>query len=83
MTPVTQPDTIGPMTTDLLAQLRKDTAATARLVERRDPLIVEARRAGETWRAIADAAGLTELATRNAARRANGGELPTPRVDIR
>ena len=79
MTPVTQPATIDPMTeTDPLAQLRKDTAAAAKLADRRDTLIVQARRAGTTWRAIAEAAGLTELATRQAATRSNGGVLPTP-----
>ena len=78
-TPVTQPATIDPMTeTDPLAQLRKDTAAAAKLADRRDDLIVKARRAGCTWRAIADAVDLTELAVRKAATRANDGVLPTP-----
>lgn len=76
---MTQADTVTGMTsTDPLAQLRKDTAAAARLAERRDHLIVDARRVGVTWRAIADAVGMTELATRNAAARANGGQLPAP-----
>lgn len=73
---MTQPDTLTTM--DPLAQLRKDTAAAAKLSDRRDPLIVAARRAGVTWRAIADAVDLTELAVRQAATRANGGVLPTP-----
>ena len=64
--------------TDPLEQLRKDTATAARLAGRRDTLIAQARRAGATWRAIAEACGLTELATRNAAARGNGGELPQP-----
>ena len=79
MTSVTQPATIDAMSDDnILARLRKDTAAAARLAERRDPQIVEARRAGNTWRVIAEAAGLTELATRKAAVRGNDGVLPTP-----
>lgn len=76
---MTQAATVTRMTnTDPLEQLRKDTASAARLADRRDRLIVEARRAGCTWRAIADAVGMTELATRNAATRANDGQLPTP-----
>ena len=65
---------------DPLEQLRKDTASATRLADRRDRLIVQARQGGATWRAIADAVGMTELATRNAATRANGGELPTPKA---
>ena len=62
-----------------LALLRKDTAAARRLADRRDTLIADARRDGVTWREIAAAAGLTDLATRHAAIRGNGGVLPTPR----
>lgn len=62
-----------------LAILRKDTAAARRLAARRDTLIADARRDGTIWREIAAAAGLTELATRQAATRGNGGVLPTPR----
>lgn len=76
MNALTQPDTLSAM--DSLDQLRKDTAAAAKLAARRDGLIVAARRAGTTWRAIAEAANLTELATRQAATRSNGGVLPTP-----
>lgn len=65
--------------TDPLTQLRKDTAAATRLADRRDRLIVQARQGGATWRAISDAVGMTELATRNAAARANDGQLPAPR----
>lgn len=64
--------------TSTLDQLREDTAAAAKLADRRDDLIVTARRAGTTWRAIAEAVGMTELAVRQAATRANGGVLPTP-----
>lgn len=56
--------------------LDKDTRKRRFLDGRRDGLIVAARREGETWPVIAQAAGLTELATRNAAKRANGGVLP-------
>lgn len=78
---MTQPDNVAGMTsTDPLAQLRKDTATATRLADRRDDLIVAAREGGATWRAISDAVGMTELATRNAAARANGGQLPAPKV---
>ena len=77
MNALTQPTaTIDAM--DFLDQLRKDTAAAAKLAHRRDGLTADARRAGTTWRAIAEAANLTELATRQAATRSNGGVLPTP-----
>ena len=79
---MTSPATVTDMATTTdpapLAQLRKDTAAAAKLADRRDPLIVDARRAGTTWRAIAEAVDMTELAVRKAATRANGGVLPTP-----
>lgn len=61
---------------DALKQLAADRCTRDRLDRRRDGLILEARRAGGTWPAIAEAVGLTELAARNAAKRANGGELP-------
>lgn len=61
---------------DALKQLAADRRTRDRLNRRRDGLILEARTAGKTWPVIADAVGLTELATRNAARRANGGVLP-------
>lgn len=79
MTAVTSPAMVTDMSTpdETLAQLRKDTAAAAKLAERRDALILEARRGGATWRSIADAVGMTELATRKAATRENGGELPS------
>ena len=59
-----------------LEQLSKDTKQRHRLEARRDGLIVSAREQGSLWPRIAEAAGLTELATRNAAKRANGGVLP-------
>lgn len=77
MNAITQPATMSTM--DPLDQLRKDTTAAAKLAARRDDLIVQARRAGTTWRAIAETANLTELAVRKAATRANGGVLPTPK----
>lgn len=61
-----------------LETIRRDAAASARIRGRRDMKFAEARRQGATWPEIAAAAGLTELAVRNAARRANGGELPVP-----
>lgn len=77
MNPLTQPTaTITGM--EALDQLRKDTTAAAKLADRRDHLIADARRACATWRVIAEAVGMTELATRQAATRANGGVLPTP-----
>src|SRR5690606_29055616 len=76
MNSLTGPDT--PTGMDAPEQLRKDTTAATKLADRRDPLIVEARKAGTTWRAIADAVGMTELAVRKAAARANDGVLPTP-----
>lgn len=63
---------------DPLQQLARDTVTRRRLEDQRDGLIVASRQAGHTWRAIAAAAGLTEQATVDAARRATGGELPTP-----
>lgn len=78
---MTQPDNVTRMTnTDPLTQLRKDTASATRLADRRDDLIVQAREGGATWRAISEAVGMTELATRNAAARANDGQLPTPKA---
>ena len=61
---------------DALKQLSKDALQVERLTARRDELIVAARRAGATWPAIAEAAGRTEMAVRNAAKKANGGVLP-------
>ena len=58
--------------------LDKNTRKRRFLDGRRNGLIVAARREGETWSAIAQAAGLTELAARNAAKRANAGVLPVP-----
>lgn len=57
-------------------------AAVARLAantaerERRPELILAARRAGATWPAIAEAAGVTEFYAQQLARQANGGTLP-------
>lgn len=62
-----------------LESLEKDTRKRRLLDGRRDGLIVAARREGATWAAISQAAGLTELACRNAAKRANAGVLPVPR----
>ena len=61
---------------DAIKQLASDRRTRDRIEGRRDGLILEARLAGETWPVIANAVGLTELATRNAAKRANGGLLP-------
>ena len=61
---------------DAIKQLASDRRTRDRIEGRRDGLILEARLAGETWPVIANAVGLTELATRNAAKRANGGVLP-------
>ena len=66
------------MSDDTLAQLVKDTAAANKLAARRDDLIIQARTEGATWRSISDAVGMTELAVRKAATRANDGVLPTP-----
>ena len=63
---------------DALEQLAKDTRTRATLDGRRDRLMVEAREAGATWPAISRAAGLTELAVRNATRKEKGGVLPVP-----
>ena len=64
-----------------LDQLAHDSEAAAQLAANRDRLIVEARQSGATWRAIATAAGRTELAVRTAAKKANAGVLPTVRTD--
>ena len=64
-----------------LDQLAHDSEAAAKLAANRDRLIVEARQDGATWRAIATAAGRTELAVRTAAKKANAGVLPTVRTD--
>lgn len=61
-----------------LDQLAHESKEAAKLADNRDRLIVEARQAGATWRAIATAAGRTELAVRAAAKKANNGNLPTP-----
>lgn len=61
-----------------LDALRRTVRRMEKARTERDRLIVEARELGMTWRSIAEAAGLTELATRQAASRTNGGELPTP-----
>lgn len=53
-------------------------ADVAAVIASRDLLIMEARREGHTWRVIASTVGMTELAVRQAARRANGGVLPRP-----
>ena len=63
-----------------LDQLAHDSDAAAQLAANRDRLIVEARQSGATWRAIATAAGRTELAVRTAAKKANAGVLPTVRT---
>lgn len=65
---------------DAIKQLASDRRTRDRIERRRDGLILEARLAGETWPVIANAVGLTELATRNAAKRANGGVLPDVEV---
>ena len=64
-----------------LDQLAHDSEAAAKLAANRDRLIVEARQDGATWRAIATAAGRTELAVRTAAKKTNAGVLPTVRAD--
>ena len=61
-----------------LDQLARESEEAAQLAANRDRLIVEARQNGATWRAIATAAGRTELAVRAAAKKANNGNLPTP-----
>ena len=66
--------------TNTLTKIAKDATAAERLSARRDAQFVQARREGATWREIAEAAKLTELAVRNAATRANGGDLPAPGV---
>ncbi|GAB3497274.1 hypothetical protein [Flexivirga lutea] len=64
--------------TNHLEALRRSVRRMEKARAERDRLIVEAREHGATWRSIAAAASLTELATRQAATRANDGELPTP-----
>ena len=64
-----------------LDQLAHDSEAAAKLAANRGRLIVEARQNGATWRAIATAAGRTELAVRTAAKKTNAGVLPTVRTD--
>ena len=64
-----------------LDQLAHNSEAAAKLAANRDRLIVEARQDGATWRAIAAAAGRTELAVRTAAKKANACVLPTVRTD--
>lgn len=63
-----------------LETLARNTEKRRALDAARDPLILAAREEGHTWRRIAAAAGLTELATRNAAKRAataaSDGESP-------
>ncbi len=61
-----------------MSETLKELRAAVAAAHRRDGLIVQAREAGHTWREIAAAAELTELATRQAATRANGGVLPQP-----
>ena len=53
-----------------LGALARNTEKRRALDAARGPLILAAREEGHTWRRIAAAAGLTELATRNAAKRA-------------
>ena len=58
-----------------LDALARNTEKRRALNAARDPLILAAREEGHTWRRIAAAAGLTELATRNAAKRAEAASL--------
>lgn len=62
----------------MLNKLVADRQAMDKLEARRDKQIAQARVEGATWRAIAAACGMTELATRTAATRGNGGVLPQP-----
>lgn len=55
-----------------LEVLEDNVRVTAESAALRDGLIVEARDAGNTWREVAGAAGLTEVATRSAYARAKG-----------
>ena len=60
--------------TDVLDELRELRQSLAN----RGRLILEARRQGRTWRAIAEAAGMSRTQVETIARRSNGGELPQP-----
>jgi hypothetical protein len=62
-----------------LVMLKQAGAAHREAGAERDRLIVAARVDNWPWQKIADAAGMSVMGAQQAARRANGGELPKPR----
>ena len=64
---------------DDLADLRDAVASMASSLQRRNELIVAARRDGWPWANIAEAAGVTRQHAQLIARTTNGGVLPKPK----